>query len=107
MREGYKLFCWVWIRTRTKQTKKFITLPHSFTINLGKNRHFFEAGLGGTVIIGDTDQNYLFYPTAGYRFQPFSVKKFTFRIFGSIPFTGTDTDDILYYPVGLSFGMSL
>jgi hypothetical protein len=86
--------------------KKFVTFPHSLTFNFGKGKHFFEAGLGGTLISGDTDQNYLFYPTMGYRLQPFRVKKFTFRIFGSLPFTGTDTEDILYLPAGISFGLS-
>ena len=84
-----------------------MTITHHITGNLGKGRHFAKFGLGGTIINGNTDQNYLAYPIVGYRLHPLRSKKAKFRIYGSVPFTGLDTEDILYAPFGLSVGISL
>ena len=86
--------------------KIYLTLPHYFTGNLGKGRHFFEFGLGGTYITGDNYQNYFIYPVIGYRIQPLKSDKAYFRIFCSIPFTGLDTEEFAVSPVGLSLGVS-
>jgi len=86
--------------------ENYLTIPHHITGILGKGKHFFELGLGGTIIIGSTRQPYLFYPIAGYRFLPLESNNFNFRIFGQIPFTGMDTRDILFIPCGLSVGIS-
>ena len=83
---------------------KYITIPHHITGNLGKGRHFFEFGLGGTIIIGITNQHYLLYPIIGYRIQPLNSDKAYFRIFGSIFIN--EAEDILYVPVGISIGGS-
>jgi hypothetical protein len=85
----------------------YLTIPHHITGNLGKGRHFLEFGLGGTIINGKTNQHYLLYPIVGYRLQPLKSNKVNFRIFGSIPFTGLETEDILFIPFGLSLGVSL
>lgn len=82
----------------------FLTIPHHITANFGKGRHFLEIGLGGSIIAGNTRQHYFIYPILGYRFQPIKSKKLNFRIYGSIPFTGMNTDDIMFIPVGLSLG---
>jgi hypothetical protein len=86
--------------------EKYLTIPHHVSGNYGKGRHFFEFGVGGTIINGETSQNYLVYPFAGYRLQPFISNKFIFRAFACIPFTGLDTEDILFVPFGLCFGIS-
>ncbi|MFD2514173.1 hypothetical protein ACFSRY_09870 [Pontibacter locisalis] len=87
--------------------ERFLTITHHITGNLGKGRHFAEFGLGGTLINGNTDEKYLAYPIVGYRLHPLRSKKVNFRIYGSVPFTGLDTEDILYAPYGLSVGISL
>ncbi len=84
----------------------FVTLPHHLTGNIGKGRHFFEFGLGGTVIMGNTDQHYLLYPMLGYRFWPLISHKAHCRVFVQMPFTGLDTQDIGFVPVGFSLGVS-
>jgi len=59
--------------------------------------------LGGTVIMGKTTQPYILYPILGYRFQSLK-KKLNFKIFVEYPFSGAETDDILFVPVGVSIG---
>ena len=86
--------------------EKYLTIPHHVSGNFGKGRHFFEFGVGGTLINGETDQNYLLYPFAGYRLQPFITNKFIFRAFACIPFSGLEAEDILFVPFGLCFGVS-
>ena len=83
----------------------FATIPHHFTGNLGKGRHFFEFGFGGTLISGNTSEHYLLYPIIGYRLQPLQPLKANFRLFGHIPFSGLETEDILFSPLGLSLGL--
>ncbi|MBT34180.1 MAG: hypothetical protein CMO01_31335 [Thalassobius sp.] len=84
----------------------FFTIPHHITGNIGKERHFFEFGLGGTNIVGNTSQPYLFYPIIGYRLLPEEADNINFRIFLQIPFSGLDTDKIVFSPLGLNFGIS-
>lgn len=86
--------------------EKYLTIPHHLTGNIGKGKHFFEFGLGGTIITGNTTQHYLLYPIVGYRILPLKSNKLNFRIFGQLPFSGIVTDDILFLPFGLNFGVS-
>lgn len=86
--------------------EKYLTIPHHITGNIGKGIHFFEFGLGGTIIYGKTSQPYFLYPIVGYRILPLKSGKFNFRIFGQIPFSGLEADDILFIPFGLNFGVS-
>lgn len=88
-------------------SEKYLTIPHHITGNLGSGRRFIEFGLGGTIISGNTNQNYLLYPIVGYRQLLLESNTVNFRIFGSIPFSGLDTEDILFVPIGLSVGISL
>jgi len=85
---------------------KYLTLPHHITGNLGRGKHFLEFELGGTIIYGNTNQNYLIYPIFGYRLHPLNSNKVNFRLFGNIPFSGLNTEDILFSPFGLSLGIS-
>lgn len=71
----------------TEKELKYLTLPHHITGNLGKGRHFFEFGLGGTAIIGNTNKPYFLYPLVGYRILPLRSNKLNFRVFGHIPFS--------------------
>ncbi|SIN65308.1 hypothetical protein [Algoriphagus halophilus] len=87
--------------------EKYVTILYHITGNLGKSRHFFEFGLGGTIIGGNTTQPYLFYPIVGYRILPLKSKRLNFRVFGLIPFSGRITDDILFMPFGLNLGISI
>jgi len=86
--------------------ENYLTIPHHITGNIGKERHFFEFGLGGTIINGNTTQHYLLYPIVGYRILPLRSKKISFRIFTQIPFSGLETDDIIFIPFGLNLGLS-
>ncbi|UZR94095.1 hypothetical protein [Chondrinema litorale] len=92
--------------TNSPSPEIFFTIPHHITGNIGKERHFFEFGLGGTNIVGNTSQPYLFYPIIGYRLSPEEADNINFRIFLQVPFSGLDTDKILFSPLGLNFGIS-
>lgn len=85
----------------------YLTIPHHFTLNLGKKSNFFEFGLGGTIINGNTTQNYLLYPVFGLRTLPFNSNKINFRIYLQFPFSGMEAEDIVFIPVGLSLGLSI
>jgi hypothetical protein len=85
--------------------KKYTIIPHHFTANLGKKKHFFEAGFGGSYVGGSTSEHYFLYPIIGYRYQPLKAKKLNFRVFGSMPVGGLKTEDILFVPLGLSAGI--
>ena len=87
-------------------TETYATIPHHITGNLGNGPHFFEFGLGGTIITGNKTQPYLLYPIVGYRILPLSSDKVNFRVFAQIPFSGLETDDITFVPLGLSVGVS-
>ena len=88
-------------------TKGLLTVPHSLTANWGRNRHFFEFGIGGTIVIGNTNENYFLYPILGWRIQPNKSKlgRNNFRLFVSVPFSGIETEDILWIPIGISYGV--
>lgn len=89
---------------------KYFTLPHHITGNLGKGRHFFEFGLGGTFLTGNKTLFYYLYPTIGYRISPLKSKKINFRIFGQLPLYKYDKldqlNDFTLLPIGLSMGIS-
>lgn len=86
--------------------EKYLTIPHHITGNFGKGKHFFEFGLGGTIISGNTNQNYFLYTIVGYRILPLNSNKVNFRLYGQIPFTGFKIEDIFFIPFGLSSGIS-
>jgi len=90
------------------------SIPAKVTCNLGSGRHFFEAGLGLNIVLGDIDDNFILYPVIGYRIQPLREKKIYFRLYGCIPFSEFSNignkefldRDIAIMPFGLSIGMS-
>ncbi len=81
----------------------FRTIPHHITGNWGKRKHFFEFGLSGAIILGNTNNHYLLGPIIGYRIQPLKTNKVNFRIYASIPvIIGLNTETFSY--AGISFG---
>lgn len=91
----------------TSPPARYMTVPHHITYNTGFNKHYFEIGMGATLLTYPATQNYIVYPILGYRRVPAEEKRFQFRVFGQIPFTGLDTKDILFVPLGLSLGIRL
>lgn len=85
--------------------KKYTTVPHHFTTILGNRRSYFEFGVGGTIVLGDTEENYFFYPMIGYRISSRNPKGVTFRIYVQYPISGVETEDIIFFPIGLSLGV--
>ncbi|NCU05174.1 MAG: hypothetical protein GXC73_14435 [Chitinophagaceae bacterium] len=84
----------------------FITVPHHLTINIGKKKHFFEAGIGGTYVHGEEVKKYFVYPVIGYRVQPLKKKKVMFRLFFNIQaFNSLEDYPFLNIPVGYSIGI--
>jgi len=84
----------------------YLSFPHQITFNIGKNRHFIEAGVGGTVTIGDVSPHYVPYITAGYRLQPLYAGNIKFRVFGNfIPVNHKNYHNIFFMPFGLSLGL--
>ena len=62
-----------------------MTIPHHVTANLGTSKSFFEFGIGGTMLVGETKVPYIFYPILGYRFLPLYSNKLNFRIYFQPP----------------------
>jgi hypothetical protein len=84
----------------------YLSFPHQITFNLGKSRHFIEAGVGGTITIGDVSPHYVPYITAGYRLQPLYAGNVKFRIYGNfLPVNHKNYRNIYFVPFGLSLGL--
>lgn len=88
------------------EKSSFATIPHHVTYNLGRGKHFLEAGFGGSVLLGSPNEDYLVYPTLGYRFQNFGNFKSNFRVFVQAPLGGNPGNDVLFIPLGFSLGSS-
>jgi len=86
------------------QHSQYLTIPHHITMNVGKENSFFEFGIGGIGIIGNTNKNYFLCPIIGYRFHPLISIKLNFRIYVSFPFDGFKNVEIWWFPIGLSLG---
>jgi hypothetical protein len=91
--------------------ERVLTIPHSITLNIGKRKHFFEGGLGGSTFLGNSNSNYFLFPIIGYRRQPLESALFNFRVFLNIPLNGGDElngwdeSSFLFSPLGLSVGL--
>jgi hypothetical protein len=90
----------------TYTSEKYMIIPHHVTGNIGKNRHFFEFGLGGAILAGPRPQPYLPSVMVGYRIQPWNKNRVHFRLVGSYPLANLEEFEILYIPLGLSIGWS-
>jgi hypothetical protein len=86
--------------------KRYLTIPHHVTGNIGKGRHFLEFGFGGTIISSNATPHYWFYPIVGYRYLPLKSGKINVRVFGQIPFSELYGENIFFMPFGLSLGIS-
>lgn len=85
---------------------KYLTVPMHVTANAGGGRNFFEFGVGVTLIRGKTPIRQMSYGIIGYRLQPLESNKNVFRVFAQLPFSGFENEDILFIPLGFSFGGS-
>lgn len=90
-----------------QEKELFGSLPHHLTFNFGKNRHFLETGIGGSLLMGGPTQDYVGYPMLGYRFQNAGSIKSNFRIYLQLPIAGNPGPDVLFIPLGFSIGTSL
>lgn len=103
---GYNEEFLICIASPCREPHKYLTVPHHVTVNFGSTRHFFEVGVGGTLLFGNTSQPYLPYAILGYRFLPMRAGKSNFRVFAELPFSGWEHPDILFIPFGVSLGLS-
>jgi hypothetical protein len=83
---------------------EYLVVPHYITGNIGKHRHYFEFGLGGTSGTPIT-QPYMLYPVLGYRFMPGKPARVNFRATVSLPFQKFADNKVTWFPFGLSAGM--
>lgn len=90
-----------------QEKELFGSLPHHLTFNFGKNRNFLETGIGGSLLMGGPNQDYVGYPMLGYRFQNAGSIKSNFRIYLQLLIAGNPGPDVLFIPLGFSIGTSL
>jgi len=90
--------------SNNQDAKNYFIIPHHITGNLGKGKSFFEFGLGGAIVQGETDKHYIYFPIAGFRFQPDEFEKLQFRVFVYYPIE--DHPEILAGGFGVSLGYS-
>jgi len=92
------------------KAKASISIPHHITVNFGKKKVFLEAGYGGTMLTWNYKPKYIAFGIIGMRIHPFERNKFSFRVFATPPLTKSDDGfhygDVLFIPLGLSFGVS-
>lgn len=86
---------------------QFLTFTHHITANYGEKKYFFEFGLGGTAVSGNTDMKYLLYPIVGYRYQPLIPCRVNFRIFACPPIGQYRYTKMWFVPFGASVGITL
>ena len=67
--------------------ESILTIPHHFAGNIGKRKHLFEFGFGGTLLIGNITQHYILYPIIAYRIQPMRHRKAFVRLYFNMPIT--------------------
>ena len=84
---------------------RFLTIPHHLTGNIGKKRHLFEFGVGGTQLLGKDYSQYAIYPIIGYRLQPLKTNKFFMRASLHVPLQEIQ-DEWSFSVIGVSFGKS-
>ena len=86
----------------SERFEKYITLPHHLTANFGAEKKFLEIGIGGTIFSG----GYVPYVIAGFRLHPLVSDKLSLRIFAQRRFFFKNTSDIIFIPLGMSFGLA-
>lgn len=85
--------------------KQFVTVPHEITLNLGSQKNYFEFGLGSTLVINDSTNDYLPFFIVGYRYQPRVKNKLMFKVFANIRLTSENTNERYWViPIGISLG---
>jgi len=95
----------------SEDPSNFLTLPHSFSVNLGNGkRSYGEIGIGGSWLTDNTQHYYFVYPMIGFRYHPFKNPGFSFKAWAFWPFGQMDKveeTDVWISPLGLSFGVAL
>jgi len=89
------------------ENTSLVGFPLHLTGNYGERKHYFEFGLGSTLLFyGKMDYwDFALYPVVGYRFQPYKKDKFSFRLFASYPLTDKiDIKNYWFFPIGVSVG---
>ncbi len=81
----------------------YLVLPHHVSYLYGKNKVAIELGLGGAIVLGNTEKNYILFPFLGFRYMPRTINRLTFRAYFTTPFPGYDTF-LLFVPYGINFG---
>ena len=102
-------FCLSLFGLSCSNIEEYLTIPHHVTVNFGKRRSFFEFGLGGTILYGETSEPYIIYPIIGYRFLPLQSNKINFRLyFLPPPYADgpSGQPDIIFSVFGVSVGTS-
>lgn len=99
--EGISLGCFSPPCLESPPEKKYLTLPHHLTANIGNGKKFFEFGVGGTFFNG----GYISYATVGFRVHPLVSEGLSFRIFLQRRFL-REPSPLDFLPLGMSFGFA-
>ena len=92
----------------TGRGEGLLALPHHIRGYIGRRQHFAVVGIGGTYLRGATIREYIFYPTAGYKFIPLRENMANFGVVLEFPFSpsGIYNGRTLFIPVGVNVGIS-
>ena len=88
-------------------SENILTIPYHFTLNFGKRIKYLEIGMGATYLEGFTVQPYIIYAVLGFRYLPLSPQKLSDGFFFQYPLSGLFTQDIIFVPIGINFGIIL
>lgn len=111
---GYNRQKEIWDNIPGMEHPYYLTIPHHFTFNLGKNKGYFEIGLAGTAFNGDSpdwssgEQKYTISPLLGYRFLTNKPHGVGFRFYFYLPLTKEmevqHDMEVQYYLIGINIG---
>lgn len=93
------------------------TISNALTVNFGKERAYFELGIGSTTLLNKHIVFGYVYPTIGFRFQPFERYRAYFKVNSQVPFNYSAFQkggriespydfSLMYVPIGVQVGLA-
>ncbi len=98
--------CFFGLLSCTDYSNTFTIINQHLTYNFGKEKAFFEVGLGGAYFFNESRNFYALYPIMGLRIQPLRSPRFNFRVYLQHSDKPEELENINIYSLGVSSGIA-